>query len=1158
LILLLSLSLSYLATGQPLEKADEVSVEDIEHSVRLLGDGDSISRHTAMLGMQAYGDAAVPYLVAALSDSNEYRQMNAAIALGLIGVLNDSVETALFDLLQDPSPNIQQSAVQALGMLKSEKAVQLFIARLDDDDCPYKEAVASALGSIGVADDRAISALKRHLDHQDLEVRISSAAALGRLGPASESAIPLLVGMLGDTEGRCRGAAVYALGSIGDRMAIVVPAIIPLLEDPEKEVRFGAIAALARIAPAEQEAVESLTKVTQDEDRGIRGNAVFALGMIGPPAVSAIPSLKKSLSDHEPIDRGMVVEGLPDIYRPTVSAASVWSLARIAPDANDTIQLLFATLNEEDTSATLVGISVLDELGFNPDDHVPALFAGLRSSHIHIREWCIHALARLPSKDQYESEFVDALYLKYPDVEKGIREILGIFESNPNPVTLLLLPLLDSRDSSVAHTALQALAEREPDSEEVFDRLVDMLKGTSGHHRELVIAALGSMRPPMDEAVVPVLIELLQDENQGRYYSEIAYALGDIGPAAADAVPDLIELINPKNDYLTFAVLHAFAGIGPAAQPAVPEIIGVMRNPFGDSWFLGARALGAIGPGAVDGVPELIAGLGGLGPWVTGDTAVKALVQIGPGAAPELKAALYGENSRIAQGAAVALGMIGRQSGDVVSMLLSDLSDGDFRRRGLAVRALSVAGPASKPAVPELIAILEDERTGLQESAAYALSQIGPGAKDAVPLLLMALSDFRADTRRSAAYALARVEQRSNEVVAALAMALGDENLAVRSTVAYALSSMGDVAEPALIDALESGTPIVRSNAASALGQMESISESATSHLMSACQDRDLAVRRNVVAALGTIVPDNDTVRAALEVASDDEDDFVRDHAYRALHGRPKPPQRYIRSEFPLPAHHLEQVSVDSAEENVRHVVFRLVFDDTGQSVHLAGMKSYFESDGTMGYSTGCDQETIGLGWLDDDHLLQVGWSSIPQGNGAYTFRSIVILAKNGDQWKEVYRDSYESHASAGSSGSSSTGQGFVYEPRTNILIIESTRSGWSPVAAETPLGVGSPAHHPRRWTWDNSEGTAWRFRLHGDKFEYLDGRRWIDLGEHTFSVAEVAEYFDPRFPSELEARLRLLNPSLRDAETCSGWVLLGYDVPEHKPWTEDNYGSMK
>ncbi len=113
-----------------------------------------------------------------------------------------------------------------------------------------------------------------------------------------------------------------------------------------------------------------------------------------------------------------------------------------------------------------------------------------------------------------------------------------------------------------------------------------------------VLGRLGSVAAP----AVPVLISRLQDPNPG-VRSATAKALGQIGPAAAPAVPVLISRLQdpgyfvaipawlsrleypgysqPRDYSVVIAVVVALGQIGPAAAPAVPVLI---------SLYAGARA----------------------------------------------------------------------------------------------------------------------------------------------------------------------------------------------------------------------------------------------------------------------------------------------------------------------------------------------------------------------------------------------------------------------------------------------------------------------------------------------------------------------------------------------------------------------------------------
>jgi HEAT repeat protein len=79
-----------------------------------------------------------------------------------------------------------------------------------------------------------------------------------------------------------------------------------------------------------------------------------------------------------------------------------------------------------------------------------------------------------------------------------------------------------------------------------------------------------------------------------------AYEISGLGPAAASAVPALIEALSDPEPTVRFPVTVALGEIGPAAKAAVPQLKKMMDEEINDEIAAGAkRALRRIDPQAV-------------------------------------------------------------------------------------------------------------------------------------------------------------------------------------------------------------------------------------------------------------------------------------------------------------------------------------------------------------------------------------------------------------------------------------------------------------------------------------------------------------------------------------------------------------------------------
>ena len=86
---------------------------------------------------------------------------------------------------------------------------------------------------------------------------------------------------------------------------------------------------------------------------------------------------------------------------------------------------------------------------------------------------------------------------------------------------------------------------------------------------------------------------------------EAASALGDIGPAAASAVPALSNALEDEEWIVRSAAAMSLGGIGPPAKSAVSALTNALEDEDEDVREEAASALGKIGPAAAAAVPAL-------------------------------------------------------------------------------------------------------------------------------------------------------------------------------------------------------------------------------------------------------------------------------------------------------------------------------------------------------------------------------------------------------------------------------------------------------------------------------------------------------------------------------------------------------------------------
>ncbi len=418
------------------------------------------------------GEAAVPFLLVALEDSDLRVRALAAHALGMIADLRAVVP--LREALTNDEPLVRVAAVQALGGIPCDDVVAALAAALRDPE-QYDEirrdaaeqiadwgehalvlleilreddALARACAARALAwwpdleDERVLSALTETLNDADARVVAMAANSLG--WPGNASAVPALLSTLRHVTSEVRKRAARALGIIGDARA--VEPLITALEDEEAMVRCEAVEALRRLK--DQRAVGPLCRLVEKPDRSTILPAIRALGEIG--GAQATKALMGVFHYDAPPDYG----GYPDAdehHERQVRDATAEALFRIGnPSA---IPALFAAcacrgyLQDNAKQLATMGLAV-----------VPHAIARLDSEDPKIRRLAMCVLGQLPAPEALEQL---AKILRGAEDERQCEAAIAIGNTgDPRAFRLLMGVVTDAEPvtDSLRMAAIEGLA----------------------------------------------------------------------------------------------------------------------------------------------------------------------------------------------------------------------------------------------------------------------------------------------------------------------------------------------------------------------------------------------------------------------------------------------------------------------------------------------------------------------------------------------------------------------------------------------------------------------------------------------------------------------------------------------------------------------------
>jgi HEAT repeat protein len=258
---------------------------------------------------------------------------------------------------------------------------------------------------------------------------------------------------------------------------------------------------------------------------------------------------------------------LPDLIRtlrsplPDVRARAARALGRLGWLARDSLPLLVNALGDAEPAVRESAAQAIGQMG---PDALPHLVQMLTHEDKYVRRNAVWALGKLGPLAK---------------------------TTMPN-----LCTALRDTDPRTASGAAQALGNMGADAADAIQALTEAMRGTNIVLCRLAAKALSQI----GREALPALIAHLRHRDPF-VRGEAALALGWIGPAAASAVPALMDALRP-----TRASAWRIAPLPAAETPATP-ITPPQVTPSADetSRSYAAQALGRIGPAAASAVPAL-------------------------------------------------------------------------------------------------------------------------------------------------------------------------------------------------------------------------------------------------------------------------------------------------------------------------------------------------------------------------------------------------------------------------------------------------------------------------------------------------------------------------------------------------------------------------
>jgi len=369
-------------------------------------------------------------------------------------------------------------------------------------------------------------------------------SAGGGLADFKSKTVPELLVFLDHESPKVQAKAIRELGLRGAAAKDAVARLVKAFHASDKEVQAQAGKALAQIGtPAVPVLIEELNKPgSRQLDR-----AAHSLALMGPEASPAVPALIVCLKHKDPLVKAMAAYALGEIGPPASKAAT--TLALLLNDSSKTVQ--------KQARAALAAIGPRS---------LPALRGALTAPQPDIRQQAasLIMLHRAEARDAV-TDLIPLLRDKKPAVRSAAARALGAIGKDAKGAIPMLLELSEDRDATVRAAVAAALGDTSPDAGPAISALVRLFRDPVPAVR--LQAALAVVK--IGASAVNVLINTVPNENLFMRVSAI-YALGEIGPAARDAVPTLLDKLNDPEPIIRSGAALAVGKI--AARPTQEAI----------------------------------------------------------------------------------------------------------------------------------------------------------------------------------------------------------------------------------------------------------------------------------------------------------------------------------------------------------------------------------------------------------------------------------------------------------------------------------------------------------------------------------------------------------------------------------------------------------
>lgn len=349
--------------------------------------------------------------------------------------------------------------------------------------------------------------------------------------------------------------------------------------------------AAAQTDPDTQKLLEQL----KSSDRNERVEALIQLGKSDDDLDRIVPAIIEMLPDNDTVVQAAASQALQDLGAKAVPYLKPYlesedpakysygceAIRLIGEPAKEYLPLLIQQLQGEDTRRDRSSVGALRGLGEHGLPALDEVIKRLDSSNFHVQYEACRAIAAMgPKAAKAGPRLVEMVRDGIPSTRSNAMLALGAIGPQPDyDVVKILNEKLSAFLLIDKQRALEALAMIGPEAQDALPEIERLMNDKSKSAQHYAAYAWWRITGD-DKRAVDLLKKLLSSLD---FRNEAIEMLSRMGPAAKDAVDDLLKLVNSEDVFVQESAVLALAEIGdarPEVMTALEEVANHGTDPL--------------------------------------------------------------------------------------------------------------------------------------------------------------------------------------------------------------------------------------------------------------------------------------------------------------------------------------------------------------------------------------------------------------------------------------------------------------------------------------------------------------------------------------------------------------------------------------------------